>query len=309
MAGPLPADPLPELPPIGRPIAGTICLVLDPQGNLAPIGIPGELCLGGANVAAGYLSRPALTASVFVPPPNDVGLPEGSRVYRTGDRCYWDEQGRLHYLGRNDDQVKVRGFRVEPGEVAAILTAHPEIIEAVVVPCVMEGRTLLAAYMISENEVAPEALTTWLRERLPAHMIPEYFLRMDSFPLSANGKLDRKALPAPQKKRPATALGSVAPGTGVERQISEIWKAALGIESVGIHDNFFESGGNSFSLIEVHGRLKEAFGEPLPVVKLFEHATIASLAAYLSDREVVKSGHGAERGKARKAARSRRRRR
>ncbi|CAM2068729.1 Non-ribosomal peptide synthase/polyketide synthase [Sulfidibacter corallicola] len=302
------SDPsLPDLPAIGTPIADTRCLVLDGHGQPVPTGVAGELYLGGANLANGYLGRAALTAQAFVPAPPEAGLEAGARLYRTGDRCVWDEAGLLHFQGRFDDQVKVRGFRVEPGEVAAVLADHAAVQEAAVVAHAGDGRTRLAAYVITSQATEADALGLWLRERLPEHMVPEAFLFLDAFPLNANGKLDRAALPMPA--RPQAPKTTTQPATGAERTVADIWKAVLELDSVGVHDAFFDIGGNSFSLIEIHGRLKAEFGEPLPIVKLFEHTTIAALAAYLSGRDKAKSARVAARAEARKAARGGRRRR
>ncbi len=299
---------LPDFPSIGVPISDTACWVLDVDGRPAPLGVPGELFLGGANVARGYQKRPRLTAASFVPAPAGLAAEAGARLYRTGDRCFWDAAGKLQFIGRRDDQLKIRGFRVEPGEVTAVLAAHQAVAEAAVVAYQRDGRAQLAAYYVAGDTVSVADLQAWLRARLPEHMVPEAFVAMDALPMNANGKLDRRALPQARPVARAGSGGGAVPSTGIERQVAEIWQAVLGLEQVGLHDAFFEVGGNSFSLIEVHGRLKQRFGDPLPVVKLFEHTTIAALAGYLANRETAAPRRVSERGRARREARTRRKR-
>ncbi|CAM2007543.1 non-ribosomal peptide synthetase [Acanthopleuribacter pedis] len=300
-------DPgLPDFPPIGTPLNQTLCLVLDGAGEPVPMGVPGELFLGGDHLALGYHGRPRLTASVFVPAPTEAGLPAGARLYRTGDRCIWQPDGSLQFLGRADDQVKIRGFRVEPGEVTAVLGEHPAVSEAAVISVRRNNHNRLHAYFVPSKPVSDRELRTWLGKRLPAHMVPEAYAALDALPMNANGKLDPGALP--QALAVSTTGGGEVPVTGTARRIAAVWEKVLGVAGVGLTDAFFELGGNSFSLIEVHHQLKALFGEPLPVVKLFEHTTIAALAAYLDHRVEEQPRRVSDRGRARRSAAQRRRR-
>jgi acyl carrier protein len=236
-----------------------------------PVGVPGELYAGGAGLALGYLNRPELTAERFVADPY---LP-GARLYRTGDRVRWRADGTVEFLGRVDTQAKIRGFRVEPGEVEAVLRARPGVREAAVV--VREdtpGDRLLVAYVA--GEVAADELREHLRGRLPEHMLPGAIVRLDELPLTANGKLDRKALPAPELG-PAEER-YVAPRTPVEEVLAGIWAEVLRLERVGVHDNFFELGGHSLLATRVASRIREVFAIELPLRALFEGPTVAELA-------------------------------
>jgi aspartate racemase len=236
--------------PIGRPIANTRVYVLDADGMPVPVGVPGELYVGGAGLARGYLARPALTAERFVPDP--FGSAAGERLYRTGDRVRWRPDGNLEYLGRLDRQVKLRGFRVEPGEIEAELTRHPAVLEAAVV--VREdpgGERRLVAYLVPARADAPlssNALREHLSLRLPEYMVPAAFVWLEALPLTPQGKVDRAALPAPSSdpaRRDAEPVGTVAPRTPAEARLAEIWAQVLGLDHVGIHDNFFSLGGDS----------------------------------------------------------------
>ncbi|HYW06823.1 MAG TPA: non-ribosomal peptide synthetase, partial [Longimicrobium sp.] len=267
-------------PPIGRPIANQSAYVLDRGGRPVGVGVPGELYVGGAGVARGYLGRPGLTAERFVPDP--FGAEPGARLYRTGDGVRWLDDGALEFLGRLDEQVKVRGFRIEPGEVEAVLLRHPEVAEAAVV--VREdgpGTRRLVAYVVGAGGVTPSipALRSYAREHLPEYMVPAAFAALAALPLSPNGKLDRRALPAP----PAThAAGAVAPRDEVEVMVAAIWREVLGVETPGIDDNFFEVGGNSLLVARVAALLHERCGYDVRVVELFRSPTIRTLAEHLS---------------------------
>ncbi|WP_143264169.1 non-ribosomal peptide synthetase, partial [Amycolatopsis kentuckyensis] len=256
-------------PPIGRPIAGIRAYVLDRGLRPVPVGVPGELHLGGAGVARGYLGRPGLTASRFVADP--AGEP-GARMYRTGDVVRWTARGELEYLGRADDQVKIRGFRIEPGEVEAALRKHPAVTEAVVVARTDGGHQRLVAYVVPE---APADLREFLGASLPAHLVPSAFVPLDRLPLNANGKLDRRALPAPDWTGGTTR---VAPRTGTERLLAAIWADALGLPEVGVEDNFFELGGDSILSIRLVSEAAKA-GLRITTKDVFRHQTIAALAA------------------------------
>ncbi len=291
-------------PPIGRPVANARIYVLD--GELAPaaVGVPGELHVGGAGVARGYLGRPALSAERFVPDPFG---PPGSRMYRTGDRARWRADGELEYLGRLDQQVKLRGFRIEPGEVEAVLAEAPGVREAVVT--VREdapGDRRLVAYLTAspvpaaapagagpDGEAPPTLDAAELRrrcqERLPAYMVPAAFVVLERLPLLPNGKLDRRALPAPDAARPELAERFVAPRGELERTVATAWQEVLGVERVGIRDNFFDLGGHSLLLVSLHEKLAERLGRELSIVDLFQHPTVESFALFLAGPEVVQA--------------------
>jgi amino acid adenylation domain-containing protein len=262
--------------PIGRPIANTYVRVLDAAMQPAPVGVPGELYAGGAGLGMGYLNQPELTAEKFVDDP----FTPGARLYRTGDRVRWRADGTVEFLGRMDNQVKIRGFRVELGEIESALREHAEVRDALVVMRTDGGEKRLAGYVVPAGGAAPDAaaLRGWLRERLPEYMVPAAWCVMEAFPLNASGKVDRRALPAPEGVR-AAAL--VPPRTEAERRVAAVWAQVLGLESVGAHDGFFDLGGHSLLLVKVQARLREAFGVPVPITHLFRYLTVSALAAAL----------------------------
>ncbi|GAA3170917.1 hypothetical protein GCM10020001_116790 [Nonomuraea salmonea] len=231
-----------------------------------PPGFPGELCLGGAGLARGYLGRPALTADRFVPDPFG---PPGSRLYRTGDRARWRRDGTLEFLGRFDAQVKVRGFRVEPGEVEAVLLAQPGVRQAVVTA---DGERL-AAYVVGPAE--PDELRARLAAALPAHLVPTVWVSLPALPLTITGKVDVAALPAPE---PGPAAEFVAPRTDAEVLVAEVWSELLGLETVGVHDDFFALGGHSLLATRVAALLRNAVETEVPIRTVFDHPTVAGLA-------------------------------
>ncbi|WP_410618625.1 non-ribosomal peptide synthase/polyketide synthase [Amycolatopsis sp. cmx-8-4] len=259
-------------PPIGRPVAGIHAYVLDAGLRRVPVGVPGELHLGGAGVARGYLGRPGLTAGRFVADP--FAAP-GARMYRTGDVVRWTARGELEYLGRADDQVKIRGFRIEPGEVEAALRQHPDVAEAVVVARKDAGHQRLVAYLVLGGSVTPAQLREFLAGSLPAHLVPAAFVPLDRLPLNPSGKLDRRALPAPDWAGTTTR---VAPRTPAERLLAGIWAEALGLPEVGVEDNFFELGGDSILSIRLVSEAAKA-GLKITTRDVFRHQTIAALAA------------------------------
>ena len=259
-------------PPIGRPIAGVHAYVLDRGMRPVPVGVPGELHLGGAGVARGYLGRPGLTAGRFVADP--FGEP-GARMYRTGDVVRWSTRGELEYLGRADDQVKIRGFRIEPGEVEAALRQHPDVAEAVVVARTDAGHQRLVAYVVLSGPATPADLREFLGASLPAHLVPSAFVPLERLPLNPSGKLDRRALPAPDWTGGTTR---VAPRTDAERLLAAIWAEALGLPEVGVEDNFFELGGDSILSIRLVSEAAKA-GLRITTKDVFRHQTIAALAA------------------------------
>ncbi|HEX6747845.1 MAG TPA: non-ribosomal peptide synthase/polyketide synthase [Longimicrobium sp.] len=263
--------------PIGRPIANTRVYVLDAALRPQPAGVPGELFIGGHGVTRGYLGRPGLTAERFVP--DAFSAEPGARLYRTGDRARWTAEGVLEYLGRLDAQVKVRGFRIEPGEIEAVLRRHPAVVEcAVVARAAGAGDTRLVAYVVGAAEA--DALRAHAGRSLPDYMVPSAFVPLDALPLTPNGKLDRKALPAPEGDAYASRE-YVAPRTEAERKVAAAWAEVLGVESVGAHDRFFDLGGHSLLLVRVQARLREAFGQPVPITHLFRYLTVSALAAAL----------------------------
>ncbi|HLK61110.1 MAG TPA: amino acid adenylation domain-containing protein, partial [Chthonomonadaceae bacterium] len=264
------------LPPIGRPISNTQVYLLDGGMQPVPAGVAGELYLGGESLARGYLNRPELTAERFVPDPFSGRA--GARLYRTGDLCRYLPDGSIEYLGRVDDQVKVRGFRIELGEIESVLSQHPGVREAAVLA--REDGTQdkrLVAYVVSRNgAVHPNDLREHLRDKLPGYMIPSVFVALPSLPLSPNGKVDRKALPAPEAGEQRETY--VAPRTPIEEGLAEIWCEILRVERVGIHANFFELGGHSLLATQAISRFRSTFQVELPLRTLFEAPTIALLA-------------------------------
>ena len=239
------------------------------------MGVPGELFIGGVEVARGYLGRPGLTAERFVPDP--FGFGSGRRLYRTGDRVRWGPEGTLEFFGRFDDQVKVRGFRVEPGEVEAALVQHPGVRQVVVVG--RDEPVRLVAYLVAAGAPVPgpAELRGFLLSRLPEYMVPAAFVWVAELPLTPNGKLDRRALPAPDSSRPELEQVYVAPRTPVEEVLAGIWAEVLGLERVGVHDNFFELGGDSIRSIGVLAMAQDR-GLSFSLQDLFRDQTIAALA-------------------------------
>ena len=261
--------------PIGAPIANTTMYVLDPYGQLVPAGVTGELYTGGDGLARGYLGRPDLTAERFVPDP--FAAVPGERLYRTGDLVRRLPDGATEFVARNDQQIKLRGFRIELAEIEAALREWAAVREALVM--LREdspGDKRLVAYVVGEKEIQGSALRSRLAERLPDYMLPSDFVVLEKFPLTPNGKIDRKALPARERLRAREV--SAAPLTMIEQLLANIWAEVLHAERIGIHDDFFELGGHSLLAMQVTSRIREAFGIDLPVRQLFEHRTIENLA-------------------------------
>ncbi len=274
-------EPLPD-PPIGWPLPGAEAWVLDRRLEPVPAGVSGELFLGGSGLARGYLGRPDVTAERFVPHPFG---PRGGRLYRTGDRARRRPDGALLFLGRTDLQIKLRGFRIEPGEIEAALHTHPAVREAVVGLIRGAGDVpRLAAWVVPEAGRSASAgnLRAFLAERLPDWMVPALFAEVEALPRTPTGKLDRRALPSPEA---AAAAAYVPPGSELERAIAAVWLELLPVARVGLHDNFFEIGGDSLLLLSVHRRLREVLGgaaEGMPVVDLFRFPTVAALSRQLA---------------------------
>ncbi|MEU4743082.1 amino acid adenylation domain-containing protein [Actinosynnema sp. NPDC023658] len=270
-----------DRPVIGRPLANLVVHVLDEDLRPVPVGVPGELFIGGAQVARGYLNRPGLTADRFLADPFG---PAGARMYRTGDKVRWISVGGadngtqeelLEFLGRTDEQVKIRGFRIEPGEVEAALLAHPDVTGAAVVARTDNGHTRLVAYVVTTGTAN---LREHLRRSLPEYSVPSAFVELDRLPLTPNGKLDKAALPAPE----VTGDGEfVAPRTPVEAELARIWAEVLGAERIGVEDNFFAVGGDSILSIQLVSRARQA-GLHLTSRDVFRHQTVAELALVVS---------------------------
>ena len=273
-----------DAPPIGRPFTNIHAYILDKYGNPVPVGVPGELYLGGAGVARGYHHRPQLTADRFVAPPPAL-LAATDRLYKTGDLVRYLPDGQIAFLGRLDHQVKLRGFRIELGEIEAVLAQHPQVQEAVVlVSAGAEGHKQLVAYLLTAAAAdnLPEAVARFLQARLPDYMVPARFVVLTAWPLNANGKVDRLALQQMPLTTPDVPTDFVPPQTAVEQTLVDIWQALLPVARVGIHDNFFELGGDSILSIQIVARARQA-GLSLAPQHLFQHQTVAALARLLAE--------------------------
>jgi amino acid adenylation domain-containing protein len=276
--------------PIGRPIQNIRLYVLDELMAPVPVGVPGELYIGGVGVARGYHRRPALTAERFVPDPYGGA---GGRLYRTGDAVRWRPDGTLEFLGRLDGQVKLRGQRIELGEIEAALRDLPGVREAVVL--VREdtpGDRRLVGYLVADPASEPAAVRAALQRRLPEYMVPAAYVTVDALPVTANGKLDRSALPAPARQAAGSASGSSAPTTEVERIIAGVWQEVLDLDAVGADDDFFDLGGHSLLAVQVVARLRRALPPHVPraaVTDVFAHRTVRELAAYLDQGDGPRS--------------------
>ncbi|MBI3875438.1 MAG: amino acid adenylation domain-containing protein [Verrucomicrobia bacterium] len=265
---------------VGRPIANTEIYLLDQNLQPVPVGVIGEIYIGGEGVARGYLHRPDLTAERFIPNPFNNAV--GARLYKTGDVARWLPDGNIQFLGRTDHQVKIRGHRIELGEIESALTQHPAVRESVVTAREdAPDEKRLAAYVVAEPDkasAAPGMLRDFLLAKLPDYMIPSAFVFLDALPLTPNGKVNRRALPAPEQVHPELQDTYAVPGTPTEKALAEIWREVLCLERVGVHDNFFELGGQSLLMTRVITRVRESFQVELPMRRFFESATIAELA-------------------------------
>ena len=266
--------------PIGGPIAHTQLYVLDRHLQPVPMGVPGELYVGGAGLALGYLGRPELTAEKFLPDPFSAA-PE-ARMYRTGDLVRWCAPQSVEFLGRVDHQVKIRGFRIEPGEIEAVLRLHPNVREVLVDvrELSVAGRSLVAYVVPQADASSMGEVRDYLRERLPDYMVPSVWVVLDRMPLTPNGKVDRAALPAPEGS--GLEQEFVAPRAGLEEQIAQVWREVLRLERVGTRDSFFDLGGHSLLIVQAHAKLTTALQRELPIVDLFRFPTIESLARHLT---------------------------
>jgi natural product biosynthesis luciferase-like monooxygenase protein len=268
---------------IGTPIANTALYVLDASLELVPVGVAGELYIGGAGLARGYHDRAGLTAERFVPDPFACG---GARMYRTGDLARFRDDGSIDFLGRADQQIKLRGFRIELGEIEATLAELPGVREvAVAIREERAGDQRLVAYVVPRGAAPPDAeeLRRLARQRLPDYMVPSAVVALPAMPMTPNGKLDRKALPALGAEAARPARSFTAARNDVERGIAAIWASVLGVPEVGIDDNFFDLGGHSLLLAQIHAQVRARFRSDLPLVKLIEHPTVGALARYLSE--------------------------
>jgi amino acid adenylation domain-containing protein len=264
---------------IGRPISNTRVYILDGSLQSVPIGVQGELYIGGTGVARGYLNRPQLTAERFIQNPFN----NEERLYRTGDLARYLLDGNVEFLGRADNQVKIRGYRIELGEIEAALNQHPAVNDSVVVTRARESlaEKSLIGYIVPHQQPTPSIveLRNYLKEKLPEYMIPSMFVILDELPLTPNGKIDRQALPPPDDARPQVEGMYVEPRTQVEELLAQIWREVLKLDTVGVHDNFFELGGYSLLAIQIISRVREAFEKAVPLLGLFEAPTVAGLAA------------------------------
>jgi len=267
--------------PIGRPIANTQIYILDQYLQPVPIGVVGELYIGGMGLARGYLNRTELTEEKFIANP----FKQGERLYKTGDLARYHRDGAIEYLGRIDHQVKVRGFRIELGEIETVLNQHPTVRETVVIAWgeTFEERQLVA-YLIAngDRQLTTNELRNYLKDLLPEYAIPAVFIWLDNLPLLPNGKINRRALPVPEKSRPTLTEIYKPPNSEIERSIATIWQEVLNLEKVGINDNFFDLGGHSLLMVQVNQKLNAALNRNLSVVEMFQNPTISALARYLT---------------------------
>lgn len=291
--------------PIGRPFANTRLYILDGGLQPAPVGVPGELYVGGAGLARGYLNAPGLTAERFIPDPFaplyvGAGDGRGRRLYRTGDLARYLPDGNIELLGRLDDQVKMRGMRVEPGEIVVTLSQHPAVLEAeVVLRGLRGGDAALVAYVVPRPQPNDGAtpghtptglgrdLRAYLAARLPAHMVPSRFVVLDGLPLTASGKVDRRALPLPDTTPIETGRTYVAPRDDIERRLAAIWQSVLHVEPVGVRDNFVELGGHSLLIVRMVAQVQKAFGVRLPLAAVLRAPTIEQLANLIREASPV----------------------
>ena len=272
--------------PIGLPIANTQIYILNRDLQPVPIGVPGELYIGGVGLARGYLNRPELTKEKFIENPFN----KGTRLYKTGDLARYRADAAIEYLGRIDHQVKIRGFRIELGEIESVLSQHPAVREAVVVVKEISQRQQLVAYIVGDRNYqwSREEGKNYLQNLLPEYMLPSIFVTLDRLPLLPNGKVNRRALPLPETESRST-VAHQAPSSQIEQKIAAIWQEVLHLEKVGLNDNFFDLGGHSLLLLEVNQKLRKSLQRDLSVVEMFQHPTIASLVQYLTQNSPEKA--------------------
>ncbi|MEM6446901.1 MAG: non-ribosomal peptide synthetase, partial [Cyanobacteria bacterium P01_D01_bin.123] len=299
-----------DIVPLGRPLANCRAYVLDSRQRPVPIGVVGDLYVGGAQVARGYINRPNLTSERFLPDP--FSQAEDAKLYKTGDRVRYLADGKLEFVGRSDRQVKLRGFRIELGEIEAALVGHPAIQQAAVtVWTKSESDRRLAAYLVAaKGQSLPSTsdLRQFLQQKIPPFMRPSSFTPLKTLPLTVNGKVDWKALPDPDLSRADLEATYVPPRTEAERQIAALWQEILGIEKVGIRDNFFDLGGHSLSVIATHSKLRELFDRDIAITELFQYTTVSDLAAHLTQSQTQPSAVDRSRDRAASRLESRQRR-
>ncbi|MGA9773581.1 MAG: amino acid adenylation domain-containing protein [Blastocatellia bacterium] len=272
-------------PDIGKPVANTRAFILNNELEPVPVGVAGELHLGGAGLARGYLDRAELTAEKFMP--DSFSRTPGARLYKTGDLARYDIDGRIDFLGRIDEQVKVRGYRVEAGEIESVLKKHEAVREAVVVARRdAENNNLLVAYIVANREdLTVSQLRAFLKERVPDYLIPSSFAMIESLPRTPNGKVNRRALPEPDQLRPKVDNVYIAPRTELEQIIAGVWREVLSVDKVGVHDNFFDLGGHSLLTVRVQSRLKDLLGREMSILQMFMYPTVSSLAGHLIEQQ------------------------
>ncbi|MBI2998696.1 MAG: AMP-binding protein [Deltaproteobacteria bacterium] len=300
--------------PIGRPIANAQVYILDHYLNPVPIGVCGELYIGGDGLARDYLNHPELTAETFIPHP--LSDKPGARLYKTGDLARYLPDGNIEFIGRIDHQVKIRGFRIELGEIESVLDEHPAVRESVVIAredapgdpsaplragpsaplrtgpsAPLRTGKRLVAYVVPSGRPGPSVgkLREFLKERLPEYMIPSVFMFLEALPLLPNGKVDRRVLPAPDQSRPELENPFIAPRTPVEAALARIWAGVLKLEQIGIHDNFFDLGGHSLLATQVISGARDTFQVELPLRCLFENPTVAGLAVQVTQTQVKRA--------------------
>ncbi|MGW6736020.1 non-ribosomal peptide synthetase [Streptomyces sp. NPDC055013] len=287
---------------IGHTVPGSRAYVLDRRLRPVPVGVTGELYVAGATLARGYIGQPGMTAERFVADPYG---PPGSRMYRTGDLCRVDAHDVLHYLGRGDSQVKLRGYRIELGEIEALLAGHADVTVAAAAVRGDGAEQRLVAYVVTTAEMPDAVLRAHLAQRLPGYMVPDVFVRLPELPLNRSGKIDRSRLPEPSSSRPALSESYAAPGSATEQRVAGVWQRVLTLDRVGVHDNFFDLGGNSVRLLAVLAALQEhPEHRGLTLVDLFRHPTVAAVAAHLDStaENTAPREEAARRGSDRRAA-------
>jgi len=271
---------------IGKPAANTTTYILNESLQVVPIGVHGEIYIGGSGLARGYLNRPDLTADRFISDP--FSKKKGARLYRTGDLARYLPNGEMEYLGRIDDQVKIRGFRIELGEIESVISQFADVREVLVITREeQKGNKRLIAYVVSRtnSKIEPAGLRNFLREKLPDYMVPSVFVQLEKLPLTPNGKVDRKKLPAPEKDTVSARDGYIEPRTETETKLVNIWSDLLGVDKIGVHDNFFDLGGHSLLAIRMFSAVEESFRKSVPLATLFSAGTIEKLAEILDQKD------------------------
>ncbi|MDD4111480.1 MAG: amino acid adenylation domain-containing protein [Herbinix sp.] len=268
---------------IGKPIANTQIYILDQESKLQPIGVPGEICIGGKGLARGYLNNSELTAEKFISNPYN----KDELIYKTGDLAAWLPDGTIDFIGRNDNQIKLRGFRIELGEIENVLLSYPLVKEAAVCVCYKNDDPFICAYIVGDFDVDTKNVRDYLSKSLPFYMIPACFVKLDSMLLNANGKINRKALPQPDFNQSYNDMEFIEPQTDVEKKLCDIWKETLGIEKVGISNSFFELGGHSISMMNVIAKIDKAFKVDIRFDDFIQNSTVAALASIISEGDTT----------------------